>query len=158
MGVVALAVLVLVSFFVEAAAGFGSMVVALTVGALFSPVDELLGLLVPVNLVLSTYLVARNRAHVDWRAVAGVQRDSPVSRLDCAQDAASERAFAAARLADQPQRLVAANHKRHVVDGFHMPDHALQQAFFDREIFLQMLDFEQNRVCVCRHCVAPLPF
>ncbi len=67
MGVVALSVLVLVSFFVEAAAGFGSMVVALTVGALFSPVDVLLGLLVPVNLVLSTYLVARNRAHVDWR-------------------------------------------------------------------------------------------
>ena len=67
MGIVALAVLVLVSFFVEAAAGFGSMVVALTVGALFSPVDALLGLLVPVNLVLSTYLVVRNRAHVDWR-------------------------------------------------------------------------------------------
>ncbi|MBE2250169.1 MAG: sulfite exporter TauE/SafE family protein [Myxococcus sp.] len=67
MGVLALAALVLVSFFVEAVAGFGSMVIALTVGALFSPVDALLGLLVPVNLVLSVYLVARNRAHVDWR-------------------------------------------------------------------------------------------
>ena len=38
MGVVALSVLVLVSFFVEAAAGFGSMVVALTVGALLMAV------------------------------------------------------------------------------------------------------------------------
>lgn len=67
MGVVALSLLVLVSFFVEAAAGFGSMVVALTVGAQFMPVDALLGVLVPVNLVLSVYLVLRGRAHVDWR-------------------------------------------------------------------------------------------
>lgn len=62
-----LAALVLVSFLVEAAAGFGSMVVALTVGALFAPVDTLLGLLVPVNLALSVYLVARGWRHVDWR-------------------------------------------------------------------------------------------
>lgn len=67
MGVIALSVLVLVSFFVEAAAGFGSMVVALTVGAQLMPVDALLGVLVPVNLVLSVYLVVRGRAHVDWR-------------------------------------------------------------------------------------------
>lgn len=66
MGVLALSFLVLVSFFVEAAAGFGSMVVALTVGALFMPVDTLLGLLLPVNLVLSSYLVIRGRAHVSW--------------------------------------------------------------------------------------------
>ncbi|MCA2978784.1 MAG: sulfite exporter TauE/SafE family protein, partial [Myxococcaceae bacterium] len=59
--------LVLVSFLVEAVAGFGSMVVALTVGALFAPVDALLGVLVPVNLVLSLYLVGRGWRHVDWR-------------------------------------------------------------------------------------------
>jgi len=66
----ALFALVLVSFGVEAAAGFGSMVVALTVGALFMPVDALLGLLLPVNLALSLYLVLRGRAHVDWRFLA----------------------------------------------------------------------------------------
>lgn len=59
--------LVALSFLVEAAAGFGSMVVALTIGALFLPVDALLGLLVPVNLALSAYLVARGLRHVDWR-------------------------------------------------------------------------------------------
>lgn len=67
MGLLGLSVLVLVSFGVEAAAGFGSMVVALTVGAFFLPVEALLGLLVPVNLVLSIYLVGRGWLHVDWR-------------------------------------------------------------------------------------------
>lgn len=62
-----LALIVFVAFLVEAAAGFGSMVVALTVGALWFPVNELLGLLVPVNLVLSTYLVARGWRALDWR-------------------------------------------------------------------------------------------
>ncbi|MBL8923636.1 MAG: TSUP family transporter [Myxococcaceae bacterium] len=79
MGVVALALLVLVSFFVEAAAGFGSMVVALTVGAQFMPVDALLGVLVPVNLVLSVYLVLRGRAHVDWRFLG--RRVAPLMAL-----------------------------------------------------------------------------
>lgn len=79
MGVLALSALVLVSFFVEAAAGFGSMVVALTVGALFMPVDALLGLLVPVNLVLSVYLVARGFRFVDWRFL--VRRVVPLMAL-----------------------------------------------------------------------------
>lgn len=79
MGVLALSALVLVSFFVEAAAGFGSMVVALTVGALFMPVDALLGLLVPVNLVLSVYLVARGLRFVDWRFL--VRRVVPLMAL-----------------------------------------------------------------------------
>ena len=59
-----LAGIVAVAFLVEAAAGFGSMVVALTVGALFFPIPSLLGWLVPVNLVLSIYLLVRGRAHV----------------------------------------------------------------------------------------------
>jgi uncharacterized membrane protein YfcA len=56
-----------VSFGVEAAAGFGSMVIALTVGAWWFDLDALLGWLVPVNLVLSLYLVARGRASLDVR-------------------------------------------------------------------------------------------
>lgn len=63
----ALAGIVLVSFFVEATAGFGSMVVALTLGSLFFSVNELLAVLVPVNLVLSAYLVVRGLGAVEWR-------------------------------------------------------------------------------------------
>ena len=59
-----LSLIVFLSFLVEAATGFGSMVVALTLGALWFSVNELLGWLVPVNMVLSAYLVARG-----WRAV-----------------------------------------------------------------------------------------
>lgn len=63
---VLLGVIVAVAFLVEAAAGFGSMVVALTVGALFFPLPALLGALVPVSLVLSLYLVVRGFKHLDW--------------------------------------------------------------------------------------------
>ncbi|MEW5739669.1 MAG: sulfite exporter TauE/SafE family protein [Myxococcota bacterium] len=59
--------IVFVAFLVEAAAGFGSVVVAMTVGALWFPVPQLLAWLVPVNLVLSVYLVVRGRAALDWR-------------------------------------------------------------------------------------------
>jgi uncharacterized membrane protein YfcA len=62
-----LAGLVFVGFLVEAAAGFGGMVVSLTLGALFLPLGHLLGVLVPVNLVLSSYLLARGFKHVHWR-------------------------------------------------------------------------------------------
>jgi hypothetical protein len=64
---VLMAGLVVVAFFVEAAAGFGSMVVALTVGAWWFEVNALLGVLVPLNLVLSGYLVVRGAASVDRR-------------------------------------------------------------------------------------------
>lgn len=60
-----LGAIVALAFLVEAAAGFGSMVVALTIGAIFFPIPSLLGWLVPVNLVLSIYLLVRGRKHVD---------------------------------------------------------------------------------------------
>jgi uncharacterized membrane protein YfcA len=62
-----LALIVFTAFLVEAAAGFGSMVIALTIGALFFAVDDLLLWLVPVNLVLSVYLVARGWRSIRWR-------------------------------------------------------------------------------------------
>lgn len=65
-----LAAIVFVSFLVEAAAGFGSMVVALTLGALWFDVNQLLAWLVPVNLVLSVYLVARGWKAIRWRFLA----------------------------------------------------------------------------------------
>lgn len=62
-----LAAIVFVAFLVEAAAGFGSMVVALTLGAMWFDVNTLLAVLVPVNFVLSCYLVAVGWKHIDWR-------------------------------------------------------------------------------------------
>lgn len=62
-----LAFIVFTSFLVEAATGFGSMVVALTFGALWFNVNELLGWLIPVNMVLSTYLVVRAWRFIEWR-------------------------------------------------------------------------------------------
>jgi uncharacterized membrane protein YfcA len=65
-----LAAIVFASFLVEAAAGFGSMVVALTLGALWFSVGELLAWLVPVNMVLSAWLAFRDRRALEWRFLA----------------------------------------------------------------------------------------
>lgn len=62
-----LAALVFLAFLVEAAAGFGSTVVALTLGALWFQLDELLSWLLPVNVLLSLYLVITGWKHVAWR-------------------------------------------------------------------------------------------
>ncbi len=62
-----LSLIVFLSFLVEAATGFGSMIVALTFGAMWFDVNQLLGWLVPVNMVLSAYLVARSLEVIRWR-------------------------------------------------------------------------------------------
>lgn len=56
---------VLVSYTVEAVTGFGSLVIALSLGALLLPVPELLPVLVPLNVLMTGYLVWRNRRHID---------------------------------------------------------------------------------------------
>ena len=65
-----LPLIVFFSFLVEAATGFGSMIVALTFGALWFDVNQLLGWLVPVNMVLSAYLVMRSLNVIRWRFLA----------------------------------------------------------------------------------------
>ena len=62
-----LAGIVVLSFAVETAAGFGSMVVALTLGTLWFSLGNMLGILVPLNLCLSLFLVIRERRHLDWK-------------------------------------------------------------------------------------------
>lgn len=62
----AFGLVVLLAFTVEAALGFGATVVALSVGALLLPLESLLSVLVPLNLVVSTWIVAR-----EWRLVDG---------------------------------------------------------------------------------------
>lgn len=65
MPAIPLLLVVMVAFVVEAAIGFGSTVVTVALGALFVPVDRILPAFVPLNLLMSIYLVARY-----WRAVA----------------------------------------------------------------------------------------
>ena len=63
----ALAAVVLVAFGIEATTGFGATVIAVALGVHLFPMHALLPRLVPLGLVLSTYLVLRHRAHVDRR-------------------------------------------------------------------------------------------
>ena len=56
---------VLVAYTIEAITGFGSLVIALALGALLLPVPELLPVLVPLNVLMSGFLTWRNRQHID---------------------------------------------------------------------------------------------
>ncbi|HEX5513897.1 MAG TPA: sulfite exporter TauE/SafE family protein [Gammaproteobacteria bacterium] len=61
-----LGLFILLAYTVEAATGFGSIVIALSLGALFLPITELLPVLVPLNIIFSGYLCIRHRAHIQW--------------------------------------------------------------------------------------------
>ena len=63
------AALVLLSFTSAALAGFGGVVIAMTLAAQLRPLEWLLPRLVALNLILVVYLVTRHRAHVDRRAL-----------------------------------------------------------------------------------------
>jgi uncharacterized membrane protein YfcA len=54
-----------VGFLVEAVAGFGGTVIALSLGARWFPIEQLLAWFLPLNLALSTTLAVRHRAHID---------------------------------------------------------------------------------------------
>jgi len=62
-----LAAIVLVAFLVEAAAGFGGTVVTVSLASQLLPVDDVLARFLPVNVVLSAYVVLRHRRHVGAR-------------------------------------------------------------------------------------------
>jgi uncharacterized membrane protein YfcA len=57
-------------FFVEAVAGFGGTVLALSLGATRFPIATVLAVFLPLNLALSAYLAIRHRAAVAGRALA----------------------------------------------------------------------------------------
>lgn len=67
--VVPLCAIVALAFFTEAAIGFGSTVITVTLGAHLVRLDVLLPAFVPLNLLLSTYMVSRHHAHIDWRTL-----------------------------------------------------------------------------------------
>ncbi len=63
----ALAAIIFFSFTVEAASGFGSIVLAVTLGSLLFPIKTMVPLLAALNLFLGCYILTRYFRRVDWR-------------------------------------------------------------------------------------------
>ncbi|WP_298633808.1 sulfite exporter TauE/SafE family protein [uncultured Umboniibacter sp.] len=63
---VLLALIVFGAFAVGAMTGFGSVVLALSVGALIIDLPSLVVILVPLTLLMNLPLAWRNRSHIDW--------------------------------------------------------------------------------------------
>lgn len=61
-----LALFVLLAYGIEAITGFGSIVIALSLGALLLPIDAMLPVLVPLNICMTGYLVSRHYRHIHW--------------------------------------------------------------------------------------------
>src|SRR5512143_1626908 len=59
-----LAAIVFFAFTTEAAIGFGSTVIALALGVHLYPIHQLLSTIVPLNLVMQSYMVTRHRDHI----------------------------------------------------------------------------------------------
>lgn len=67
----ALGASILLAYTLEAITGFGSIVIALSLGALVLPIDQLLPVLVPLNICMTGYLVRRHWHRVDRRLLLG---------------------------------------------------------------------------------------
>ncbi len=66
--VVSIACVLVIAFAVETALGFGAALITVALGSfVVTDLGELLPMIVPLNLVLSTYLVGRYHQHVDRR-------------------------------------------------------------------------------------------
>ena len=59
-----LAVIVLISYTTQAMSGFGSTILALTLGVHLYPIDVLLPVLVPLDMIVNMYIVARHHRHI----------------------------------------------------------------------------------------------
>lgn len=64
-----LGLIVLLAYTVQAMTGFGSVIIAVTLGSHLYPLETLLAILVPMDVLLNAYLVGRHRAHVDRRVL-----------------------------------------------------------------------------------------
>ncbi len=60
-----LAPIVFVAYANEALTGFGAAVIAVTLGAHFYPLDQLVPVLVPLNVIVTGYIALRHRSHID---------------------------------------------------------------------------------------------
>ena len=59
-----LGLFILIAYTIEAVTGFGSIVIALSLGAMLLPIPALLPVLVPLNILMSGYLTLRHRRHI----------------------------------------------------------------------------------------------
>ncbi len=62
-----LAVIVILAYGVGTATGFGSSLIALTLGANLFSLDFLVPVIIPVNLAATTYIAVRHFSGIDWR-------------------------------------------------------------------------------------------
>lgn len=60
-----LGICILVSSTIEAITGFGSIVIALSLGALLLPISAMLPVLVPLNILMTGTIAWKNRHHID---------------------------------------------------------------------------------------------
>lgn len=67
-----LGLFVFLSYTIEAMTGFGSIVIAVSLGALVLPIPELLPVLVPLNILMSGYLSYKNRAAIHTPTLLGL--------------------------------------------------------------------------------------
>lgn len=61
-----LGLFILLAYTIEAITGFGSIVIALSLGALLLPIPAMLPVLVPLSIFMSGFLAWRNRQHIQW--------------------------------------------------------------------------------------------
>lgn len=59
-----IALFILIAYTIEAITGFGSIVIALSLGALLLPIPDLMHVLVPLNICMSGFLAWRHRQHI----------------------------------------------------------------------------------------------
>ena len=59
-----LSLIVLISYTTQAMSGFGSTILALTLGIHLYPIDVLLPVLVPLDMIVNLYIVARHYRHI----------------------------------------------------------------------------------------------
>ena len=79
------------------------------------------------------------------RDVGAAEADRAAGRVEQAHERARQRRLAAARLADEAERLALAQVQRDVVDGVHVGDRAVeQQPLLDREVLLEVVGGEQD--------------
>ncbi|MBZ0252829.1 MAG: TSUP family transporter, partial [Candidatus Methylomirabilis sp.] len=64
------AAIVLLAFTTLAMTGFGSIVISVALGAHLYPIDDLVPLLVPLDVILTGSVALRNRTGVDWPLLA----------------------------------------------------------------------------------------
>ena len=80
------------------------------------------------------------------RDVGAVEQDPAAGRLDQPQERATDGRLAAARLADEAERLAATDGEADVVDRLHVADLAAQDAAHQREELAQVLDLDERVV------------